>query len=59
MPIKIPEGLPARSILDAERIFALERPEAEQQDVRPLRLLILNLMPKKNRDRNSAFETHL
>lgn len=47
MPIKIPEGLPARSILDAERIFALERPEAEQQDVRPLRLLILNLMPKK------------
>ncbi|RFT33713.1 hypothetical protein CG401_04140, partial [Bifidobacteriaceae bacterium NR019] len=45
MPIKIPEGLPARSILDAERIFALERPEAEQQDVRPLRLLILNLMP--------------
>lgn len=47
MPIKIPEGLPARDILDAERIFALERPEAEQQRVRPLRLLILNLMPKK------------
>jgi homoserine O-succinyltransferase len=47
MPINIPSGLPARAILDSERIFALERPEAEQQDLRPLRLLILNLMPKK------------
>lgn len=47
MPIKIPEGLPARDILDSERIFALERPEAERQRVRPLRVLILNLMPKK------------
>jgi homoserine O-succinyltransferase len=47
MPIKIPSGLPARDILDSERIFALEKPEAEQQRVRPLRLVILNLMPKK------------
>ncbi len=47
MPIKIPRGLPARDILDAERIFALEQPEAERQRVRPLRLVILNLMPKK------------
>lgn len=47
MPIKIPSGLPARAILDSERIFALEKPEAECQRVRPLRLVILNLMPKK------------
>ncbi len=47
MPINIPSGLPARAILDSERIFALERPEAERQRVRPLRLVILNLMPKK------------
>lgn len=47
MPIKIPSGLPARDILDSERIFALEKPEAERQRVRPLRLVILNLMPKK------------
>ena len=47
MPIKIPSGLPARAILDSERIFALEKPEAERQRVRPLRLVILNLMPKK------------
>ncbi|OZG52424.1 homoserine O-succinyltransferase [Pseudoscardovia radai] len=47
MPIKIPMGLPARGVLDAERIFALEDPEAEKQDFRPLRFVILNLMPKK------------
>lgn len=47
MPIKIPEGLPARDILDSERIFALENADAVQQRVRPLRLVILNLMPKK------------
>lgn len=47
MPIKIPSGLPARDILDSERIFALEQPDAELQRVRPLRLVILNLMPKK------------
>ncbi|NEG70316.1 homoserine O-succinyltransferase [Bifidobacterium choloepi] len=47
MPINIPAGLPARAILDSERIFALEKPEAEQQEIRPLKLVILNLMPKK------------
>jgi homoserine O-succinyltransferase/O-acetyltransferase len=47
MPIKIASGLPAREILDSERIFAIEKPEAEQQEIRPLRLVILNLMPKK------------
>ncbi|KFF31525.1 homoserine O-succinyltransferase [Bifidobacterium bombi] len=47
MPIKIPSGLPARAILDSERIFALEKPDAERQQIRPLRLVILNLMPKK------------
>ena len=47
MPIKIPMGLPARGVLDAERIFALESPEADKQDFRPLRFVVLNLMPKK------------
>ena len=41
MPIKIPSGLPARDIRDSERIFALEKPEAERQRVRPLKLVIL------------------
>ena len=47
MPITIPTGLPARSILDSERIFALESHEAERQEMRPLKLVILNLMPTK------------
>ncbi|RSX55482.1 homoserine O-succinyltransferase [Bifidobacterium dolichotidis] len=47
MPITIPSGLPARAILDSERIFALEQPDAERQDMRPLKIVILNLMPKK------------
>ena len=41
MPIKIPGGLPARAILDSERIFALEKPEAERQRVRPLKMVII------------------
>lgn len=47
MPIKIPAGLPARTILDEERIFALENTEADHQEIRPLKLVLLNLMPKK------------
>lgn len=47
MPIKVADGLPAKEILDSERIFALEQDEAERQRVRPLRVVILNLMPKK------------
>ncbi|EFA22218.1 homoserine O-succinyltransferase [Bifidobacterium gallicum] len=47
MPITIPSGLPARDILDSERIFALEQRDAERQDMRPLKMVILNLMPKK------------
>ncbi len=48
MPIKIPSGLPAREMYPRfGRIFALEKPEAERQRVRPLKLVILNLMPKK------------
>lgn len=54
MPIKIPSGLPARDILDSERIFALEKPEAERQRVRPLKLVVLNLMPKKIETENAA-----
>ncbi|MBF0906277.1 MAG: homoserine O-succinyltransferase, partial [Atopobium sp.] len=47
MPINIPDGLPAKKTLQEERIFALEEEVAEHQEIRPLRLAILNLMPKK------------
>lgn len=47
MPINIPNGLPAKQILESEKIFALEEDVARKQDIRPLRIVILNLMPKK------------
>ena len=47
MPINIPDGLPAKTILQQERIFALEEEVASHQHIRPLRLAILNLMPTK------------
>ena len=47
MPINIPDGLPAKDILHQERIFALEEEVANNQQIRPLRVVILNLMPTK------------
>lgn len=47
MPINILNGLPAKEILENEKIFALEEDVARKQDIRPLRIAILNLMPKK------------
>ena len=47
MPIKIPDSLPARATLEGENIFVMTEYRAIHQDVRPLNLLILNLMPTK------------
>ncbi|MCI9292176.1 MAG: homoserine O-succinyltransferase [Erysipelotrichaceae bacterium] len=47
MPINIPSDLPAKGILEGEKIFALEEDVAKKQDIRPLTVAILNLMPKK------------
>ncbi|MCD8009930.1 MAG: homoserine O-succinyltransferase [Lachnospiraceae bacterium] len=47
MPIKIQNDLPARSILEQERIFIMDENRAQSQDIRPLQILILNLMPIK------------
>lgn len=49
MPINIPKKLPARFILEKENIFLMETDRATTQDIRPLNLLILNLMPEKER----------
>ena len=48
MPIKIPNHLPAASVLERENIFFMDADRAYGQDIRPLRLLILNLMPTKS-----------
>lgn len=47
MPIKIPVELPAASILEKENIFVMTEERASHQDIRPLKIAILNLMPKK------------
>lgn len=47
MPVKIPSSLPAVEILKAENIFVMDDLRASTQDIRPLKLLILNLMPLK------------
>ena len=47
MPINIPSTLPAAKILESENIFVMYEERAMSQDIRPLRVLILNLMPKK------------
>lgn len=49
MPIKIPFHLPAREVLEEENIFVMDEGRASQQDIRPLNILILNLMPEKEK----------
>ena len=47
MPIKIPNELPAVRILEEENIFVMSHTRAVTQDIRPLKILVLNLMPTK------------
>ncbi|QEN07259.1 homoserine O-succinyltransferase [Oceanispirochaeta crateris] len=54
MPVRIPDKLPATDILNSENIFVMTETRAMQQDIRSLKILILNLMPLK-----ITTETHL
>ena len=47
MPIKIPNNLPAVEILAKENIFVMDENRASSQDIRPLKFVIINLMPTK------------
>ncbi|MBO5872753.1 MAG: homoserine O-succinyltransferase [Clostridia bacterium] len=47
MPIKIPNELPATKVLNEENIFVITETRALTQDIRPLQILIVNLMPTK------------
>lgn len=49
MPIKIPDGLPARTTLEHEGVAVMAETEAARQDIRPLQIALLNLMPNKIR----------
>ena len=47
MPIKIDKKLPAVDILSSENIFVMDDDRADHQDIRPLNILVLNLIPQK------------
>lgn len=47
MPLKIPDNLPAAEVLEKENIFIMKETRALSQDIRPLKIGILNLMPRK------------
>ncbi len=47
MPLIIPQELPAYQALEAENVFVMHRARALRQDIRPLRILLVNLMPTK------------
>ena len=47
MPLTLPDRLPAIELLKEENIFVMDSSRAHAQDIRPLRIVILNLMPLK------------
>lgn len=49
MPVKIPDALPATRILTEENVFVMTEKRSQAQDIRPLRIAILNLMPTKEK----------
>jgi homoserine O-succinyltransferase len=52
MPIKLPSDLPAYDVLTREGVMVLDESQAATQDIRPLRIALLNLMPKKIQTEN-------
>ena len=52
MPIKIPATLPAYDVLTREGVMVVDEELAASQDIRPLRIALLNLMPKKIQTEN-------
>ena len=48
MPIKVKSDLPAKAVIEQENIFIMDETRAIRQDIRPLKIAILNLMPLKH-----------
>ena len=57
MPIKIPSKLPAKKQLEKEQVQLITSSTALKQDIRPMKVLLLNLMPKKKRYRSTICKT--
>jgi homoserine O-succinyltransferase len=49
LPINIPKQLPARKTLEKEKVFIMDDERATSQDIRPLNIFILNLIPEKEK----------
>ena len=47
MPVKVPLSLPSAQLLTKENIFIMDSARAVSQEIRPLRIAVLNLMPNK------------
>ena len=47
MPLRLPDKLPAIELLKHENIFVMDESRAHSQEIRPLRIVVLNLMPLK------------
>ena len=54
MPIQIPNDLPAAGVLQQENIFVMSENRAISQDIRPLEIVLLNLMPTKSSQRHNC-----
>ena len=59
MPIKIQGDLPVKEILERENIFVMDEGRAVHQDIRPLQILILNLMPLKEETELQLLRSHV
>ena len=47
MPLRLPDNLPAIKLLEDENIFVIDETRGHSQDIRPLKIVVLNLMPLK------------
>lgn len=56
MPIRVPDELPAVSFLRNENVFVMPSSRAATQEIRPLKVLVLNLMPKRSRQKTNFFD---
>ena len=57
MPIRVDNDLPAREVLESENIFMMGEDRADTQQIRPLEIVILNLMPLKQIMRDPTLGT--
>ncbi len=58
MPIRVQNDLPVKEILESENIFVMDEHRATHQDIRPIKIGLLNLMPLKKKRQNCRYYVH-